>query len=34
MTRFRFVLLALFFCLPLAANAGMSSGDFPDGTVW
>lgn len=34
MTRFRFVLLALFFCLPLAANAAMSSGDFPDGTVW
>ena len=34
MTRFRLFLLPLFFCLPLAANAAVSSGDFPDGTMW
>lgn len=34
MTRFRLFLLSLFFSLPLAANAAVSSGDFPDGTMW
>jgi len=34
MTRFRLILLPLFFCLPPAANAAVSSGDFPDGTIW
>lgn len=34
MIRFRLFLVALFFCLPLVANAAVSSGDFPDGTMW
>ena len=34
MTRFRFALLVLLFCLPLTAAAAVTSGDFPEETVW
>jgi hypothetical protein len=34
MTRFRFALLVLFSCLPLTAAAAVTSGDFPEETVW
>lgn len=34
MTRFRQFLFPLFFFLPFAANAAVSTGDFPDGTMW
>jgi len=34
MTRFRFALLVLLSCLPLTAAAAVTSGDFPEETVW
>ena len=34
MTRLRYALLILFICLPLTANAAVSSDDFPADTMW
>ena len=34
MTRLRSVLLFLFLCLPISANAAVASGDFPEDTMW